>query len=138
MVYSYEFSITNFQFSIIDFITGYSNNFWMFIFDRSYKIPCFELWASSFKLWASHIMLYHTSCYSYFLICSNCLKFPCNFIFGFLFDRTGIENYYICFFAIFCIRKSAVDEYCFYSCTICIVHLASKNKYMELHFYYCF
>ena len=35
-------------------------------------------------------------------------------------------------------EKSAVDEYCFYSCTICIVHLASKNKYVEFHFYYRF
>jgi hypothetical protein len=78
-------------------------------------------------------MLDHTSGDSHFLAWIEFFEFSCDFIFRFLSDGTGIEDYNIGFLDIFCISKSAMGKYCFDPCTICIIHLATKDEDMELH-----
>ncbi|MEI7563752.1 MAG: hypothetical protein WCJ39_09305, partial [bacterium] len=79
------------------------------------------------------IMLDHTSGDSNFLMRAEFFEFSCDFIFRFLSHGTRVENNNICFLDILCIRKSAMGKYCSNSCTISIVHLASKDENMEFH-----
>jgi len=115
------------------FFRSQSNYFWIFCFYRSHKIPYLELSTFHFPLSTFHIVLYHASGDPYLLIWSDVFEHPGDLVFGLLLDRTGIEDYNIRIFYIFCIRKSAVRKHCSDSCAICIIHLASKDEYGEFH-----
>ena len=71
-------------------------------------------------------MLYHTSRNPYLLALAEDFELAGNFVFGLLFDWTSIENNNVSIFDIVCIRKSAVDQHCFDSCTIGVIHLATE------------
>lgn|GEM_PF-2754931 len=85
------------------------------------------------KLSTPEIVLDHTSSDPYFLIRTNLFELARDFVFRFLSHRTGFEDDDICFFYIFCMRKTAVLKHCSYPCTICVIHLTSEGQDVKFH-----
>ena len=78
-------------------------------------------------------MLDHTSSNPNFFIFGNILQFSCDFIFGFLANGTSIKDDDVSFFFCFTIGKSAIEENCFDSGRVGVIHLASERDYVEFH-----
>ena len=78
-------------------------------------------------------MLYHATSNSNFLRPFELSQLARDLVFRFLSDRTGVEDNDISFSDFVCIRKSASNQYCFDSRTICVIHLTSNYQYVKFH-----
>jgi hypothetical protein len=120
-----------FWFKIIYFVCSQTYDFGRLRFYRSQKVSDFQIKFFISQFGWSQIMLYHTTSNPNLLMWSDFLEFACYFIFRFLSYRTCIKNHNISLRDVLYKFPTTICQNRFYPSTIGIIHLTTKDQYME-------